>query len=50
MKQGVMAQKVYTKGYPSYGMDTKLHMKQSRGNNSESMEARVVILVPDILS
>ena len=28
----------------------KLHLKQSRGNNSGSMKARVVILVYDTLS
>ena len=28
----------------------KMHMKPSRGNNSESMKARIVILVRDTLS
>ena len=37
-------------GFSSYGADRKLHMKQSRGNNSESMKARVVILVRNTLS
>ena len=35
---------------PSYGADTKLHLKQSRGNNSKSKKARVVILVHDTSS
>ena len=39
----------YIKGYSSYGTDTKLHLKPSTENNSESMKARVVILVRDIL-
>ena len=30
--------------------DTILHLKQSRGNNSESMKARVVILVRNTTS
>ena len=41
---------LYSKWFSSYGADTKLHLKQSRGNNSESMKARVVILVRDISS
>ena len=40
----------YTIGYSSYGVDTKLPLKQSRGNNSKSMKARVVILVRNISS
>ena len=36
--------------YSSYGADTKLHLKPSRGNNSESMKARVAILVCDTSS
>ena len=28
----------------------KLHLKQSRGNNSESMKARVVILHPKFIA
>ena len=39
-----------TKGFSSYGADTKLHLKQSRGNNSESMKARVAILVSNTSS
>ena len=39
-----------TKGVSSLEADTKLHLKQSRGNNSESMKVRVAILVPDIVS
>ena len=31
----------------SYGADIKLHLKQSRGNNSDSMKAKVAILVHD---
>ena len=34
-----------TKGNYNYGADTKLHLKSSRGYNSESMKARVAILV-----
>ena len=30
-----------------YGVDMKLHLEPSRINNSESMKARVVILLPD---
>ena len=37
----------YSKQFSSYGADTKLHLKPSKGNNSESMTARVVILVCD---
>ena len=37
--------RLYSKGYLSYRADTKLHLKWSRGNNSESMIARVAILV-----
>ena len=40
----------YTKGHSSYGADMKLHLTPSRKNNSESMKARVVILVRDTLS
>ena len=36
---------LYSKRFSSYGADTKLHLKLSRGNNSDSMKARVVILV-----
>ena len=38
---------LYSKGYSSYRADTKLQLKWSRGNNSESMTARVAILVCD---
>ena len=31
---------LYSKRFSSYGADTKLHLKPSRGNNSESMKAR----------
>ena len=41
---------LYSKGYSSYRADKTLHLKQSRGNNSESMKARVVILVNDTSS
>ena len=41
---------LYSKWFSSYGADTKLHLKPSRGNNSESMEARVVIPVRDTSS
>ena len=41
---------LYSQRFSSYGADTKLHLKPSRGNNSESMKARVVILVRDTLS
>ena len=41
---------IYSKRFSSYGEDTKLHLKSARGNNSESMKARVVILVRDTLS
>ena len=41
---------LYSKGYSNYGADTKLHLNQSRGNNSESTKARVVILVRDTSS
>ena len=40
----------YFKGYSSYRADTKSHLKPSRGNNSKSKKARVVILVRDTLS
>ena len=40
----------YSKGYSSYGADTKSHLKPSRGNNSKSTEARIVILVRDTSS
>ena len=40
---------LYSKGYSSYRADTKLHLKWSRGNNSESMTTRVAILVCDTL-
>ena len=40
---------LYSKRFSSYGADTKLHLKPSRGNNSESMKARVVILIRDTL-
>ena len=39
-----------SKRFSSYGADTKLHLKRSRGNNSESMKVRVVILVRDTSS
>ena len=39
-----------SKGHSSYGADMKFHLKPSRGNNSENMKARVVILVRDTLS
>ena len=35
----------YSKRFSSYGADTKLHLKPSRGNISESVKARVAILV-----
>ena len=35
---------IYHRGI-HYGADTKLHLKQSRGNNSESMKAQAAILV-----
>ena len=38
-----------TKGHSSYGADMNLHLKLSRWNNSESMKAKVVILVCDTL-
>ena len=41
---------LYSKGYSSYRVDTKLHLKWSRENNSESMTERVVILVRDASS
>ena len=41
---------LYSKRFSSYGADTKLHLKPSRGNNSDSMEVRVVILVRDTSS
>ena len=41
---------LYSKRFSSYGADMKLHLKPSRGNNSESMKARVVILVRDTSS
>ena len=41
---------LYSKGYSSYRADTKLQLKWSRGNNSESMTARVAIIVCDTLS
>ena len=37
----------YTIGYSSYGADMKSHLKESWGNNSESMKGKVVILVRD---
>ena len=39
----------YSKRFSSYGADTKLHLKPTRGNNSKSMKERVVILVHDTL-
>ena len=42
--------RLYSKQFSSYGVDMKLHLKSSRGNNSESMKARVVILLRDTLS
>ena len=36
---------LYSKRFSSYGADMKLRLKPSRGNNSESMTARVVILI-----
>ena len=41
---------LYLKRFSSYGADTKLHLKPSRGNNSESTKARVVDFVCDTLS
>ena len=41
---------LYSIRFSSNGADTKLHLKPSRGNNSASMKARVVILVCDISS
>ena len=41
---------LYSKGFASYGMNMKLHLKPSRGNNSESMKRKVVILVRDTSS
>ena len=41
---------IYSKRFSSYGADTKLHLKPSRGNNSESRKARDVILVRDTSS
>ena len=41
---------LFSKRYSSYGAYTKLHLKQSRGNNSEGTKARVFILVRDTLS
>ena len=41
---------LYSKEYLSYRVDTKLHLKWSRGNNSESMTGRVATLVCDTLS
>ena len=38
-----------TKGHSGYGADINLHIKQSRGNNSESMKVRIVILIRDTL-
>ena len=38
---------LYSKWFSSYGANTNLHLKPSGGNNSESMKARVVILVRD---
>ena len=40
----------YSKRFSSNGEDTKLHLKPSRGNNSERMKARVIILVRDTSS
>ena len=40
----------YQRIFSGYGADTKLHLKQSRRNNSESMKARVAILVRDTSS
>ena len=37
----------YSKRYSSYRADTKSYLKWSRGNNSKSKKARVVILVRD---
>ena len=37
-------------GYSSYGANRKLHLKPSRGNNSEGMKARAVIFVRGISS
>ena len=34
----------------SYGADTTLHLKPPKGNKSESIKARVVILVRDTSS
>ena len=34
----------YSKRFSSYGADTKLHLKPSRRNNSESMKGRVSFL------
>ena len=39
-----------TKGFSSHGVNKKLHLKQSRGNNSETMKARVAVLVRDLWS
>ena len=39
-----------TKQQTSYGAYTKLHLKPARGYNSESMKARVVIIVRDTSS
>ena len=39
-----------SKRFSSYGVGTKLHLKPSMENNSESMKARVVILARDTLS
>ena len=41
---------LYSTWFLSYGADTKLHLKQLRRTNSESMKARVVILERDTLS
>ena len=41
---------LYSIGYSSYRADMKLHLKWSRGNNSESITERVAILVCDTSS
>ena len=49
LQNGIVSSK-YSKRFSSYEADTKLHLKPSRGNNSESLKMRVVILVRDTSS
>ena len=48
--QNCEVSRLYSKWFSSYGVDTKLHLKPSRRNNSKRMRARVVVLVRDTSS